>query len=81
MWNLEIGFDRPAYLWLLSLVPIVWLFSYRTLASLGTFRRVSALLLRTLVMALVIFALAELQLQRVNDRVTVIYLLDRKSVV
>jgi len=79
MWNLEIGFDRPAYLWLLSLVPIVWLFSYRTLASLGTFRRVSALLLRTLVMALVIFALAELQLQRVNDRVTVIYLLDQSA--
>jgi len=79
MWNLEIGFDRPAYLWLLALVPIVWLFSYRTLASLGTFRRASALLLRTLVMALVIFALAELQFQRVNDRVTVIYLLDQSA--
>lgn len=79
MWNLEIGFDRPAYLWLLVLVPSVWLFSYRSLASLGAFRRVLALVLRTLVITLVILALAELQLQRMNDRVTVIYLLDQSA--
>ncbi len=79
MWNLEIGFDRPSYLWLLLLLPLLWGLSFRTLAGLGRFRRLLALTMRTLVVLLFIFALAELQLQRVSEKVTVIYLLDRSE--
>ncbi len=79
MWNLELGFDRPAFLWLLLLVPVFWAVSYRTLASLGHVRRVMAILLRTIVVVLFIFVLAEIQLQRINDKITVIYVLDQSE--
>ncbi len=79
MWNLELGFDRPEFLWLLLLVPVFWALSFRCLASLGHVRRLMAIVLRTLVAALFICALAEIQLQRISDKVTVIYLLDQSE--
>ncbi len=80
MWNLGIGFDRGAYLWLLPLLlPALWILSYRALSLLGRVRRVVALVLRTLVILLVVCSLAEMQLLRVSDKVTVIYLLDQSE--
>ncbi|MGE0756266.1 MAG: glutamine amidotransferase [Pirellulaceae bacterium] len=75
----EIGFDKPWYLTLLVLVPLLWLFSYRSLGGLGRIRRVLALLLRTSVVVLIVLALAEIQLLRTSDKVTVIYLLDQSE--
>ena len=77
MFNYHLTFASPAYLALLALVPVLWWASYRRLAALGPWRRWVALLLRGLVAALVILALAEVQIVRTSDRLTVIYLLDQ----
>jgi uncharacterized membrane protein len=70
-------FNSPWYLLLLVLLPPMWWFSFRSLSGLGRWRRLFALVLRTLVLTLVVFALAEMQYQRTSDRLTVIYLLDQ----
>ena len=70
-------FNSPWYLLLLALLPAMWWFSYRSLSGLGRWRRLFALSFRTLVFALIVAALAEMQYQRTSDRLTVIYLLDQ----
>jgi uncharacterized membrane protein/Mg-chelatase subunit ChlD len=70
-------FNSPWYLLLLLLLPGMWWFSFHSLSGLGRWRRLFALTLRTLVMLLVVAALAEMQYQRTSDRLTVIYLLDQ----
>lgn len=79
MLGFQIAFDQPWFLLLLGLVPLIWIFSYRSLAGLGRYRRIFALLLRTAVLVLMTLALAGVQLQRVSDRVTVLYLLDQSE--
>ena len=74
-----IAFDQPWYLLLLLLVPVLWVWSFRSLAGLGPMRRVVALLLRTTVFTLLVFCLAEMQYRRANERLTVIYLLDQSA--
>src|SRR5882757_3525822 len=70
-------FNSPWYLLLLLLLPAMWWFSFHSLSGLGRWRRLMALLLRTMVMLLLVAALAEMQYQRKSDRLTVIYLLDQ----
>lgn len=77
MWNIRLSFDSPGWLALLALLPVLWWFSFRSLAALGNVRRVIAIALRTLVLVLVILALAELQWKRITDRLTVIYVIDQ----
>jgi uncharacterized membrane protein len=77
MLDYRVEFDSPWYLLLLGLLPFLWWFSYRGLSGLGTARRMVVLLLRSAVLTLFVLALAEIQLVRVNERVTVIYLLDQ----
>jgi Mg-chelatase subunit ChlD len=72
-----VGFDRPGYLVLLVLLPLLWWWSYRSLSGLGKLQRFFALTLRSLVLALIVLALAEVQWVRQSDRVAVIYLVDR----
>ncbi|MEM8678106.1 MAG: vWA domain-containing protein, partial [Planctomycetota bacterium] len=79
MERLEIAFDRPWFLLGLALIPLLWFWSYRSLAGLGRWRRIFALLLRTGVLTLLILALARMQFLRSSDRVTVIYLLDQSA--
>ena len=79
MFGLKLDFDDPAYLWLLALVPVIWIWSYRSLSGLGGARRLLALLLRTTVVALLVLSLANVQLQRTTERMTVIYLLDQSA--
>ena len=73
----SLQFDAPWYLGLLALVPVLWWFSYRRLAGLEPIRRLAVLALRSTVLALLILALAEAQLVRTSDRLTVLYLLDQ----
>jgi hypothetical protein len=76
MGNYRITFESPGYLLLLVLVPwAVWL-SFHRLRSFGIFRRLTAIALRTSVMVLLILALAEVQMVRISDRMTVLYLVD-----
>jgi uncharacterized membrane protein len=75
----QIGFNRPEFLVLLVLLPVIWVWSFRSLAGLGRIRRAVILTLTSGVVALMAAALAEVQWQRINERVTVIYLLDQSE--
>ncbi len=77
MFNFRLGFDAPGYLALAAVLPVLWWFSYRSLAALGPVRRIVAILLRSIVLLMVIFALAEVQWKRVSDRLTVVFVVDR----
>ncbi|MCO6459305.1 MAG: VWA domain-containing protein [Pirellulaceae bacterium] len=79
MFNLDVGFGRPAFLALLLLLPLLWVFSYRSLAGLGNVRRLLAIALRSLVVLLFVLALAEVQLRKISQKMTVIYLLDQSE--
>jgi Mg-chelatase subunit ChlD/uncharacterized membrane protein len=68
---------HPWWLLLLLLVPLVFWFSYRSLAGLGPVRRWIALGLRCLLIALLALALSELRIKHRNDTVTVLFLVDR----
>jgi len=71
------AFDSPWYLLLLLAVPVLWIISFRNLSGLGRWRRLVAIGLRSLVFVLIVLALADVQLRRTNERLTVIYLLDQ----
>jgi len=58
MFNYHVDFNSPWYLLLLLLAPALWIVSYRSLAGLGNIRRLIAISLRTLVLLLLVFALA-----------------------
>ncbi|MCU0876203.1 MAG: VWA domain-containing protein [Pirellulaceae bacterium] len=79
MFGFKFGFDQPWWLILLALVPVLWIFSFRSLSGLGPFRRLFALGLRTFVFVLLVLALAGIQLQKISDKVTVLYLLDQSE--
>ena len=71
--------ESPGYLFLLLFVPFIWWFSFRSLSGLGKYRRMFALLLRTAVIVLLVMALANVQLRRTMDKMTVIFLLDQSA--
>ncbi|MEX2026511.1 MAG: VWA domain-containing protein, partial [Pirellulaceae bacterium] len=74
------SFENPWIpLILLVLIPALIFISYRTMANLGRFRGAFAMGYRARVLALLVLALAGFQLQRVTDRVTVIYVLDQSE--
>jgi len=79
MFGIDIGFVHPWYLALLLLLPLLWVFSFRSLSGLGRYRRLFALAFRTLVFVLIVLALAEVQTLRTSDKVTVTYLLDQSE--
>ena len=79
MFGYQIGFNQPWYLLLLAALPVLWVMSYRSLAGLGSVRKWFAIGLRTIVLAIFVLALAEVQWQKVSDRLTVFYLLDQSE--
>ncbi len=70
-------FDSPYYLLLLGLLPLLWLWGRRRLTVLSPVRARLALAMRGLLFLLLVMALAEAQLVRTSDRLTVFYLVDR----
>jgi uncharacterized membrane protein/Mg-chelatase subunit ChlD len=76
LFNFRLGFDSPGYLALLAVLPLLWWASYRSLAGMGSVRRWVAILLRSIVLTLLVFALADMQWKRLGDRLTVIYVVD-----
>jgi len=64
----EVHFDRPIFLALFLLLPIIFLISYKSLAGLGPFRRWFAILLRTAVFSLLVLAISQMQWQQKTDR-------------
>ena len=77
MIDYSFAFDSAWWLVLLALLPILWGLSYQGLSGLGGMRRIAALVLRSLVLAALVFALADMQYRQESDRLTVIYLLDQ----
>lgn len=77
MFDYSFAFDRLEYLLLLGLLPLLWWLSYRSLSGLGKWRRWLALGLRSLVLLILVLALADMQFRKKNDRLTVVYLLDQ----
>lgn len=75
----QIGFEFPWYLLLLTLLPILWWWSFKPLSTLGNFRRWSALLFRSLMLIALVFALAGVQWKRISEKVSVIYVLDQSD--
>jgi len=73
----HLEFDRPEYLWLAAALPLIWWFGRRTSRSLGPWRSGCAFLARSVVWLLLVAACAEMQWVRTDDRLSVIYLLDR----
>ena len=74
---LPVSFDEPVWLWLLLLIPLLVVASWRSLAGLDPARRVLALATRCVVVLLVTLALAGAQHVRRGDELTVIFLMDR----
>ncbi|MEM8783288.1 MAG: VWA domain-containing protein [Planctomycetota bacterium] len=76
---MPITFDHPALLSLLLLaIPIVWL-GWRGLRVLDRPRRVTALVLRCVVLTLIVAMLAGLSTQRRHDDLTVLAVVDRSA--
>jgi len=68
---------HPWWLLCLGLIPLVIFLSFRSLAGLGTFRRIVAITLRSLLILFITLALAEVRLTQPNESVTVLFLIDR----
>jgi len=80
MFGTSFIFEQPWYLCLaLLIIPALWWFSFRSLAGLGPVRRVVALSLRSLLVLLLVAALAGFQFQWASDRLAVLYLLDQSA--
>lgn len=77
MFDFSFAFDQASWLALLALLPVLWWLSYEGLSGLGKWRRLWALLFRSLVFCAIVFALADMQFRKESDRLTVIYLLDQ----
>ncbi len=68
---------EPLWLLLLAVIPVIVLMSFRSLAGLGPVRRWVVIGLRSLVVAMLILALAEVRLKRPGENTTVLFLVDR----
>ena len=75
----EYAFERPWWLLLLLLIPVIWWLGFHSLAGLGRTRQFTVLTLRTLVLALLVLALAQLQWKKTTERLTVIFVLDHSK--
>jgi uncharacterized membrane protein/Mg-chelatase subunit ChlD len=77
MFDHSLAFGSRSFLLLLACLPFLWWWSRKSLPRLGRGRGFVALGLRSLAAVLLILAMADIQLQRQHDRLTVIYLLDQ----
>ncbi|PQO27557.1 hypothetical protein C5Y96_18695 [Blastopirellula marina] len=77
MTDLQFSIERPIFLLLLAIIPALWWVSWNGLAMGNRWRWLLANGLRSVLCILVVLTLAEVELVRTNDRLTVIYLVDR----
>lgn len=79
MRNISFSFEHPWLLMLALLIPVLWFTSFQSLGSLGAGRRIAALSFRSIVLLLIVLALAGVQWVWTSERMTVIYLLDQSD--
>ncbi|MEX1042254.1 MAG: VWA domain-containing protein [Pirellulaceae bacterium] len=77
MFGYEIHLERPWFLLLLLLIPVIWLTAWGGLSAMGRSRWVLAASVRSLLVLLMVLALAEVDIVRRSERTTVMYLVDR----
>lgn len=75
---IDLHVARPEYLWLLLLLPVVWV-AARRLRGVEKGRRIAIVVLRTLIVLLLVLALARLELARRSQDLTVYFLLDQSD--
>lgn len=73
------SFSQPVWLWLLALLPLAWWLERRSLVLLPRVRRLAALVVRSLVIALLVLALAGLRVELRPDELTVLFAVDRSE--
>ncbi|MDQ4077586.1 MAG: VWA domain-containing protein [Chloroflexota bacterium] len=73
---MTLSFTDPIYLWALLLIPLALGLAALAPRSLPSLRRRLSLVLRTLVLALLVLALAGTQVRRPVDDLTVVFLVD-----
>ncbi|MFQ5489256.1 MAG: VWA domain-containing protein [Phycisphaerae bacterium] len=73
----SLSFEKPQWLWLCLLIPVLVALSLRSLAGLDPMRRVLSLAFRSLVIVILAACLAEVVKVRKNDDLTVMFLMDR----
>ncbi len=74
-----LSFESPQYLLLLLTLPLLVWFSFRSLSGLGPIRRILAIAMRCVVVALMILALAGAYRVKSHDTLGVIFAVDRSS--
>lgn len=74
-----LGFESPGYLVVLAALPLLILFSYKSLSGLGPIRRVVAIVARCAVVICMALALAGAHRVRTAEDETVIFVVDRSS--
>ncbi|TWT77151.1 von Willebrand factor type A domain protein [Posidoniimonas polymericola] len=81
MSDLNLPFDNPWWPYLLGLLAVLVValvaIGRRSLSGLGRWRWLTALVLRSLVVGLIILAIADMQHREESDKLTVLYLLDQ----
>ncbi|MGF1572401.1 MAG: VWA domain-containing protein [Sumerlaeia bacterium] len=75
---MDIRFADPLYLFLLFLLPVIWYASVR-LRTAGKVRRWVIIGLRTLIITLLVLALAQLEITRNSKDLTVYFLIDQSE--
>lgn len=71
--------ERPGYLALLAVIPLLLVLSLRSLAGLGRVRAVIAIVARCAVVALLILALAGTHARKITDELAVVFIVDRSN--
>ncbi len=74
---LPFSFYSPAWMWLCALIPVLVLVSFRSMAGLGPGRRIAAIIVRAVLIALIAACLAEVSYVKRHDDLTVMFLMDR----
>ncbi|MCU0702497.1 MAG: VWA domain-containing protein [Fimbriiglobus sp.] len=72
-------FVSPWWLLLLALAPLVYIIGRKSLSGLGPVRRWVAITARTLVVVLIVLALAEPRVRRPSENMTVLFVVDRSA--
>lgn len=75
-------FERPAYLWLLAVLPVFVAISWQSMTGIEPWRKMTSVIVRSLVVVLLVGTIAGVIYVRPNRDLTVIFLLDQsRSVV
>lgn len=76
---MRFGFDQPHWLWLLALVPVVLLLGWGWLRRLAGWRRGTALVLRSVVLSLLVLAIARPSAYWPDSRLSIAFVVDESD--